>query len=41
MDMGFGLRLEFAEPVAGPLMLGYASHYGLGLFWVDEKEANL
>jgi len=26
------LRLTFAEPVAGPLCLGYASHYGLGLF---------
>lgn len=26
------LRLTFAEPVAGPLCLGYGSHYGLGLF---------
>jgi CRISPR-associated protein Csb2 len=31
-DIGFGLRLTFAEPVPGPLALGYASHYGLGLF---------
>jgi CRISPR-associated protein Csb2 len=28
----FALRLTFAEPVAGPLCLGYASHFGLGLF---------
>jgi CRISPR-associated protein Csb2 len=29
---GYGLRLTFTEPVKGPLMLGYASHYGLGRF---------
>ncbi len=29
-DVGFGLRLQFAEPVRGPLALGYASHFGLG-----------
>ncbi len=29
----FGLlRLTFAEPVSGPLCLGYGSHYGLGSF---------
>ncbi len=27
-----GLRLTFARPVCGPLCLGYASHFGLGLF---------
>lgn len=31
-DVGFGLRLTFSEPIAGPLLLGYASHYGLGMF---------
>jgi CRISPR-associated protein Csb2 len=31
-DIGFGLRLIFSEPLHGPLVLGYASHYGLGLF---------
>jgi CRISPR-associated protein Csb2 len=31
-DVGFGIRLEFDEPVCGPLLLGYASHYGLGRF---------
>jgi len=28
----FGLRLTFHEPIRGPISLGYASHYGLGLF---------
>ncbi|MGH7648271.1 MAG: type I-G CRISPR-associated protein Csb2, partial [Gemmatimonadaceae bacterium] len=32
VDEGFGLRLTFAEPVKGPLLLGYAAHYGLGRF---------
>ncbi len=26
------LELTFAEPIAGPLCLGYGSHFGLGLF---------
>ncbi len=30
--LGYGLRLTFATPIQGPLLLGYASHYGLGLF---------
>jgi CRISPR-associated protein Csb2 len=29
---GFGFRLTFAEPVRGPITLGYGSHFGLGLF---------
>jgi len=29
---GVGLRLEFAEPVDGPLLLGQLSHFGLGVF---------
>lgn len=32
VDAGYGLRLHFTEPIRGPLLLGYASHYGLGLF---------
>lgn len=32
VDVGFGLRLAFSEPVTGPLLLGYAAHYGLGVF---------
>lgn len=29
---GLALRLEFPEPVEGPVALGFASHFGLGLF---------
>lgn len=32
VDEGYGLRLLFKEPLKGPLLLGYAAHYGLGLF---------
>ena len=32
IDAGFALRIRFAEPVHGPLCLGYGSHFGLGLF---------
>lgn len=28
----FGFRVEFSEPVLGPLLLGYGCHYGLGQF---------
>ncbi|MCL6649358.1 MAG: type I-U CRISPR-associated protein Cas5/Cas6 [Chloroflexi bacterium] len=35
--MAVGLVLEFAEPLTGPLALGYACHYGLGLFEADEE----
>lgn len=34
IDCGFALKLDFAEPISGPLSLGYGSHYGLGLFSV-------
>ena len=33
---GLGLRLEFGEPVAGPLLLGKLSHFGYGIFVPDE-----
>jgi len=29
---GYGFRLRFAEPIQGPLALGYGAHFGLGLF---------
>jgi CRISPR-associated protein Csb2 len=29
---GVGLRLEFADPVSGPLLLGQLSHFGFGVF---------
>lgn len=30
--VGHGFRLHFAEPVKGPIALGYGAHFGLGLF---------
>ena len=32
---GLGLRLEFPEPVIGPLLLGQLSHFGYGIFVHD------
>lgn len=32
---GFAIRLAFAEPVQGPIAVGYGSHFGLGLFECD------
>ena len=34
-SMGYGFRLRFAEPVPGPIALGYGCHFGLGLFVCD------
>jgi CRISPR-associated protein Csb2 len=31
-DIGLRVRLHFETPVAGPLSLGYGSHFGLGVF---------
>lgn len=31
-SVGFRIHLRFAQPVAGPICLGYASHFGLGVF---------
>jgi CRISPR-associated protein Csb2 len=31
-SLGYGFTIEFAEPVAGPICLGYGCHFGLGLF---------
>jgi CRISPR-associated protein Csb2 len=28
----YGLRLDFAEPISGPIVIGGLSHFGLGLF---------
>jgi CRISPR-associated protein Csb2 len=38
--LGTFLRLTFAEPVQGPLALGYGSHFGLGLFGAPRKNSN-
>ncbi len=34
---GYALRLTFATPVIGPIALGYASHFGMGLFETSER----
>ncbi len=31
-DVGLVVRLTFDQPIDGPVLLGYASHYGLGVF---------
>lgn len=31
-EFGKGFEIEFAEPVSGPVAVGYACHFGLGLF---------
>jgi CRISPR-associated protein Csb2 len=38
INVGYTLRLRFATPVLGPLTLGYASHFGLGMFHAVEDE---
>ena len=38
-DVGYLLRLTFAERVHGPISLGYASHFGLGLFIAEPGES--
>ena len=35
IDVGYAIRLGFSEPITGPLTLGYASHFGLGIFYAD------
>ena len=35
--MGFGLRLCFADPIPGPLALGYGAHFGLGCFEASDE----
>ncbi|MCS6796952.1 MAG: type I-U CRISPR-associated protein Csb2 [Myxococcota bacterium] len=40
VDIGFVVRLTFAEPQAGPLSLGYACHFGLGRFVCEPDRAS-
>jgi len=37
IDIGFAVRLRFERPVAGPICLGYGSHFGLGRFQPVEE----
>lgn len=39
VDVGYAIRLEFKTPVSGPLALGYASHFGMGLFISTESRS--
>lgn len=32
IDIGYAFSLRFAEPIRGPVCLGYGCHFGLGLF---------
>jgi CRISPR-associated protein Csb2 len=34
---GWGFRITFAEPVRGPIALGYGAHFGLGLFCPESR----
>jgi len=37
LDTGHWLEIEFAEPRYGPIALGYAAHFGLGIFVPEEN----
>ncbi|HPS91172.1 MAG TPA: type I-U CRISPR-associated protein Csb2 [Methanothrix sp.] len=37
---GYGFRIEFSEPVQGPLAVGYGAHFGMGLF-VPEDDGQI
>jgi CRISPR-associated protein Csb2 len=36
-DVGYAIRIELAEPIQGPLTLGYGSHFGLGRFSAETR----
>ena len=38
VDIGYALSLRFATPVCGMISLGYAAHFGLGLFASEAPE---
>jgi len=35
---GYGFRIEFPEPVQGPVAVGYGAHFGMGMFMSDNIE---
>ncbi len=39
IDCGFTIQLCFAEPVPGPICLGYGCHFGMGLFRQSARAA--
>lgn len=40
-NVGYGFRIEFPEPVRGPIALGYGAHFGLGVFVADHSIGGL
>lgn len=36
---GYGFKIEFDEPVHGPIAVGFGAHFGLGLFIADPSGA--
>jgi len=36
---GYGFRVEFGEPVRGPIAVGYGAHFGLGTFTPEDGYA--
>ena len=38
VDKGYALKIQTAIPIKGPLCLGYASHFGLGMFVTSASE---
>jgi CRISPR-associated protein Csb2 len=39
VNAGFSVRLVFEQPVRGPIAIGYAAHFGLGLFVAADESA--
>ena len=35
LNVGYGFKLTFSAPVAGPILLGYGCHFGLGQFYPE------
>jgi CRISPR-associated protein Csb2 len=38
---GYGFRIEFPEPVQGPVAVGYASHFGMGGFEIETTDGQI
>ncbi|MGD0954112.1 MAG: type I-U CRISPR-associated protein Csb2 [Methanotrichaceae archaeon] len=37
---GYGFRIEFPEPVSGPVVVGYGAHFGMGEFVAEDGSQN-
>jgi CRISPR-associated protein Csb2 len=38
---GYGFRIEFPEPVQGPVVVGYGVHFGMGAFEGDDENGHM